>query len=221
MEDIVTEDRVELFNQWASTYERSIRGPRGFPFEGYSDVQATIVDLSHVTASMSVLDLGTGTGNLASLFAELGCNVYGVDFSESMLQQARTKVPTATFMLADLRTEFPSPAEGRFDRVVSAYVLHEFDPAARVAMLEGLFLKYLQPSGLLVIGDISFPSVRVRDGAKLRWKEKWDDAEYYWAEDETRELLTGKNMRVKYTQVSSCAGVYVFQLKTEDQGPPG
>src|ERR687896_168186 len=36
-----------------------------------------------------VLDLGTGTGSLARGFASRGCEVTGIDASESMLEEAR------------------------------------------------------------------------------------------------------------------------------------
>ncbi len=31
-------DRVELFNRWAESYDRSLLGASGFPFEGYHQV---------------------------------------------------------------------------------------------------------------------------------------------------------------------------------------
>jgi ubiquinone/menaquinone biosynthesis C-methylase UbiE len=43
--------------------------------------------------SQRVLHLGTGTGSLARGFAARGCEVTGVDVSESMLEEAKRLVP--------------------------------------------------------------------------------------------------------------------------------
>lgn len=50
------------------------------------------VDLAGVGAGSRVLDVATGTGDLAIEAAARGCEVVGTDFSEGMLERAREKV---------------------------------------------------------------------------------------------------------------------------------
>jgi putative AdoMet-dependent methyltransferase len=64
----------EDFDDWAESYDTSVSNDR-FPFTGYQDVMTQMVTLAQVRPGMSVLDLGTGTGNLAAGFARLGCNL--------------------------------------------------------------------------------------------------------------------------------------------------
>ncbi|MEZ0483768.1 class I SAM-dependent DNA methyltransferase [Fibrella aquatica] len=52
----------------------------------------------------SVLEIGCGTGHLASRFINAGYSYLGIDSSPEMLELARKRVPAAQFALADMRT---------------------------------------------------------------------------------------------------------------------
>src|SRR5213079_580107 len=55
------------------------------------------VDLAQVGPGSRVLDVATGTGDLAIELASRGAQVVGSDFSEGMLDRARRKAPQLTF----------------------------------------------------------------------------------------------------------------------------
>ncbi len=55
------------------------------------------VDLSGAGPGSRVLDVATGTGDLALALRERGADVVGMDFSEEMLALARRKAPDVTF----------------------------------------------------------------------------------------------------------------------------
>ncbi|MFS0837124.1 class I SAM-dependent methyltransferase [Paenibacillus sp. 1P03SA] len=90
-----------------------------------------VVDLLGPVEGESVLDLGCGTGSLAGQMALLGAEVTGVDFSETMIEEARQKYPELRFEVGDARTY----RSGRtFDAVFSNAALHwvpQADEAAR------------------------------------------------------------------------------------------
>jgi len=107
------------FDSWAETYDRSVAIDQ-FPFYGYGRLLDKVVSLSDAKPGMSILDLGTGTGNLALHLAALGCDLWCIDFSTPMLDKARKKLPTAHFILHDLRLPLPRDLPRLFDRIVSA-----------------------------------------------------------------------------------------------------
>ncbi len=202
--------RRELFDQWADSYDQSVGGPdESFPFAGYQEVHSLIVREAEAEPGMTVLDVGIGTGKLATHFQDLGCEVWGVDFSEEMLAKAGERLPDARLVRADVLGDWPAVLNRRFDRVASAYVLHEFDLDEKIGLLKRLVSEHLAPGGRIVVGDIAFDTQAARDEGHERWHSRWDDAEHYWAADETVAAAKHAGLNISYTQVSPCGGVFV------------
>jgi putative AdoMet-dependent methyltransferase len=218
----MSESREQLFDEWADSYDESLRRPAGFPFEGYERVLELVAERSGAESGMEVLDLGIGTGNLAALFLDLGCTVWGLDFSLKMLAKVHARFPQIELLKADIRGDWPIDVDRRFDRVVSAYVLHEFDLESKLRLLLKLLRDHVVEGGRVIVGDISFATRGARDEAQERlggtWNAEkevwegsiWDDDEHYWAADETIETLARAGMTACYEQVSFCGGVYVL-----------
>jgi putative AdoMet-dependent methyltransferase len=194
------------FDPWAETYDRDVVTYSDFPFAGYEQVLERVVARAEVRPGMDVLDLGTGTGNLAVRFAEKGCNLWCTDFSEPMLAKARAKLPQALFICHDLRVDWPGELDLRFDRIVSGYVFHHFELEKKVSLCKELITLRLVPEGRLVIADLSFPSQAALNEFKKGIPD-WED-EFYWLADESVLALTNAGLNVTYEQVSPCAGVY-------------
>ena len=206
-----TQDRIRLFDDWAAYYDRSVQSTNGFPFGGYEQVIGEVTRLAAAQPHMQILDLGTGTGNLAAQFVALGCSVWGVDFSSEMLSIARTKLPQARFVQGDLLGEWHDELHRCFDRIVSAYVLHHFGLAIKVSLLQQLAHQHLSDDGRIIIGDIAFSTVQARERAQGRWASLWDEDEHYWAADEAIATCEGAGLYATYRQVSSCGGVCVVK----------
>ncbi len=219
----MSEAREQLFDEWAASYDESVDGYSGFPFEGYEQVLDLIAKRARVEAGMDVLDLGIGTGNLSGRLLKFGCAVWGLDFSLKMLAKVHRKYPQIELLKADIKGDWPIDVDRHFDRVVSAYVLHEFDLRSKIRLLQKLACDHLVEGGRMVVGDISFLTRAARDEAEKRfsgtWDEKrqtwegslWDEDEYYWAADETVEALAAVGLAACYGQVSFCGGVYVIE----------
>ncbi|MED1437232.1 class I SAM-dependent methyltransferase [Aeribacillus composti] len=71
------------------------------------------------------IDLGCGTGDLAWKLYELGADVVGIDKSENMINQAKTKYPGLTFEVKDVLN---LGYRNEFDAVFSNAVLHWIKP---------------------------------------------------------------------------------------------
>lgn len=104
------------------------------------------------TAPADVLDVGTGSGHVACLLADLGHRVTGIDLAGGMLDIAREHAAARTnpprIMVGDaVAPPFP-PAS--YDAVVGRYVMWTLrDPAAAVAR----WVELLRPGGVVAMVD--------------------------------------------------------------------
>jgi putative AdoMet-dependent methyltransferase len=195
------------FDPWAATYDNDVAAQGTFPFDGYDRVLATVVRLAAPAPGMTVLDVGTGTGNLAVQLARSGCELWCSDFSEAMLAKAREKLPAAHFVLHDLRAPLPAELDRRFDCIVSAYVFHHFEIAKKVETARELATGHLAPDGKLIIADLSFANQQAMERYAASVGDVWEQ-EPFWLADQALQALSNAGLKVAYTPVSACAGVY-------------
>jgi 2-polyprenyl-3-methyl-5-hydroxy-6-metoxy-1,4-benzoquinol methylase len=96
-----------------------------------------------------VLDLGCGNGAVAGRFLDLGCEVVGVDLSESGIEVARRTWPSGRFEVLPADEDvLERLGEQPFDLVVSTEVIeHLYAPRSFV---QGAF-KALRPGGRFVL----------------------------------------------------------------------
>ena len=76
-----------------------------------------LLDAAGAQAGQTALDLCCGQGNVAEALVSRGCKVTGADFSPTMLEFARRRLPNAVFIEADAQ-DLPFQ-DGEFDLVVS------------------------------------------------------------------------------------------------------
>ncbi len=200
------------FDQWAASYDQSVITDAGFPFDGYSRVLRTIIDQAALPEGASVLDLGTGTGNLAGLFVGRKCAVWGLDFSDPMLDVARAKLPMVRFARVDIRAGWPPEFCRRYAGIVSGYTFHHFPLREKVAQVRRLLTEYLLPGGRVVIGDIAFQDAAEEDALRRALGDEWEQ-EYFWLADEALAAFAAAGIPARFTKISSCAGVFCFAVE--------
>ncbi len=104
----------EGFNRWAENYEKSLleSGRKNvYPFAGHIRLFEIIAGmvLEQEDQHPAILDIGFGTGVLTKMLYDGGCEVYGQDFSERMIEIAQEKMPQAHLYKGDLREGLVSP----------------------------------------------------------------------------------------------------------------
>lgn len=204
--------RQELFDRWSEYYDQCVLDDMQFPFQGYNKVLSEMVEQSEFSSDHVVLDVGIGTGNLARLFPLPSEQIWGIDFSENMLKKAREALPGIHLLRVDLlNRDWSGNINGPFDRILSSYTLHEFRDDIKCSILAKLSENLSEREGKIIIGDISFPDHEVFNEAHQHLKGYWDEDEYYWCAERMIDLLEGQGFDVQYSQVSSCAGVYVIR----------
>ncbi len=208
-------DNARLFDSWAARYDDAVQ-EESFPFIGYARVLEEITRLCAPRPGLVVVDMGTGTGELAKCLADKGCQVWGVDFSQKMLAEAEKKVPQGRWVQADLRHGWPSGLPDKIHCVVSSYALHHFPLDEKVRLL-ALWSERVAAGSAVIVGDIAFRTVQQRAEARHRWREMWDVGEFYWSADETLHVLEAVGLRGEYVQVSSCAGAFKIERDANSQ----
>jgi demethylmenaquinone methyltransferase / 2-methoxy-6-polyprenyl-1,4-benzoquinol methylase len=112
-------------------------------------------DLAALAPGDQALDVATGTGDLAVELAKRvapGGDVAGVDFSERMLELARTKAPSISFQLANaLALPFP---DSRFDAATVGFGARNFSDLER-GLLE--MARVVRRGGRVVVLEITAP----------------------------------------------------------------
>jgi SAM-dependent methyltransferase len=95
-----------------------------------------------------VADIGCGTGLLARVFLELGCEVTGIEPNREMREAGERILAGAPgFQMTDGRAEATGLASCSFDFITAGQAFHWFDPPAASAE----FHRILRPEGWLVL----------------------------------------------------------------------
>jgi putative AdoMet-dependent methyltransferase len=119
---------------------------------------ACIKDLLHINSSDRILEIGTGTGELALYLSNFCREVVAVDVSPAMIEFARQKAgehrkSNIRFQIAGFLTYEDEEA---FDGIVTQLALHhlpDFWKAAALQRLHGL----LKKDGKLYVRDVVYP----------------------------------------------------------------
>ncbi len=146
------------FNQWAKSYDEDVikaAQADNWIFRDYDRVLDKVVEYCDLAGNSysSVLDIGVGTGNLASRFLSRGMQVIGVDPSEEMRNICQQKHPYIMVVDGDfLKIPLYLP---HVDLIVSAYAFHHLTAAEKAEAVR-VMKRFLKPKGRAVIADLMF-----------------------------------------------------------------
>jgi SAM-dependent methyltransferase len=133
----VTPPATGSFDELAETYDRF---RTGYAPEVYDAI------IRHgLKPPAHVIDVGCGTGLVSAELVARGCTVTGVDVSEPMLERARARVPSATFIAS--RAEKLPFDDATFDAATSAQAFHWFDQGHALAEAA----RVVRPGGVIAV----------------------------------------------------------------------
>ncbi len=203
------------FDLWANGYDTSVNASEEsneYPFAGYKDVLNYIYNQIRKQSGVNLLDIGFGTGILTTQLYNVGCNVTGIDFSSNMIDIAKQKMPNATLINWDFSNGLSDEIKNNnFDYIISTYAIHHLTDKEKINFLKSLS-PLLNTEGKILIGDVSFENRNELEESEEKYKESWDNEEFYFVADEIREILNNKYYCM-YTKISHCAGVLTVTNK--------
>jgi SAM-dependent methyltransferase len=189
-------------------------GIEGTQYLAFRDIPTLIRDYAGSIAA--ALDYGCGAGRSTRFLKRLGLNVVGVDVSDEMLEQARSKDRSGEYhRISSGHLPFE---DSSFDLVFSSFVFLE---VSRIEEIEGILKEMKRvlrkdgtiifvtasseaPKGAWVSLSYAFPEndKPLRSGDTIRLLIKDIDVtlyDYYWSEDD-------------YTQAAERAGLMLAKL---------
>ncbi|MBC8591173.1 class I SAM-dependent methyltransferase [Wansuia hejianensis] len=196
------------FDLWADGYDKSVQLSEEndeYPFAGYKDVLNTIYNIVHKREKAKILDIGFGTGILTKKLYDDGYEIYGIDFSQKMIEIAKEKMPLASLIKYDFSKGLPEEIkDNSFDYIISTYAMHHLEDEEKNEFIEKLE-NYLNKDGKIIIGDIAFKTRELLEKCKTNYNEYWDEEEVYFVFEELKESLFDKN--INFIEISHCSGV--------------
>lgn len=194
------------FDLWADNYDESVKDSdeeNSYPFAGYRDVLNRIYQRVLEKEGAVVLDIGFGTGFLTSRLYERGCEVWGQDFSEKMIELAQEQMPQAHLYQGDFSRGLAEPLlQNTYDFIIATYSLHHLNQEEKVKLIQCL-RRLLSPQGEILIGDVAFPGYEEQEECRVASGDEWDPDEIYFVYEEMKKDFP----EIRFEKFSYCAGI--------------
>lgn len=158
-----------------------------------------------------ILEIGVGTGNLASKFLNNNYHIIGIDQSREMLLVAKQKYPKLKVRLGEfLKIPYDNKC---FDIIISTYAFHHLNENEKVVAIQEM-LRVLKDNGMIVIGDLMFKSKddekNILSELSKKQVEEIKD-EYYSHIDFLENELKKYNKKLEYRKIDKFN--YIIQAK--------
>lgn len=194
------------FDLWADGYDKAVGlsdEEQTYPFAGYKGVLTRVYQVVTAKNNAKILDIGFGTGTLTTKLYEQGCEVWGQDFSQRMLELASSKMPKSHLYQGDFSQGLAEPLlHNSYDFIIATYSLHHLTDDNKIRLIQSL-LDLLKNDGVILIGDVAFPSRQDLEQCRALAGDEWDNEEFYFVYDELQKIFP----KIEFEQISHCAGV--------------
>ncbi len=195
---------VELFDNWAESYDHSVSGKDLEYYEvfsNYDEILQTVAD----RVKGNIAEFGVGTGNLTLKLLEKGNQVVGFEPSSIMREKAQEKLIHATIVNGDFlefQTDMP------IDAFVSTYAFHHLTDAEKAEAVSK-YSSLLAKNGKVVFADTVFECEATKVEVIQSSKKKGFlnlaqdlETEYYTTIPVLRRIFEANGFSVQFKQLN-------------------
>lgn len=180
---------IASFDRWAKLYDPFLSL---FRLKG---VRRKTVDMSGVRPGDRVLDVCTGTGDVALQFAKRCNDVTGIDLSAEMLAIARSKDSQGKVRFLQMDATKLDFADKEFDVSSISFALHDMPPEVREEALREIGRV---TRGKIVIVDYNPPPSRLLRALYIAVASLWESKYVLdFARSDLEGLLAGCGLKVE------------------------
>ena len=194
------------FDLWADGYDADVGisdDDNEYPFAGYKNILGSIYSTIMSKKNATVLDIGFGTGTLATKLYKNSCTIYGQDFSSRMVEIALEKMPNAHLYQGDFAQGLVEPLQSlSYDFIVATYSIHHLTDEQKIVFLKDL-LNHLNDGGKILIGDVAFETREEFDAVREEVGNEWDEEEFYCIAEELKTEFPSLN----FEKITFCSGI--------------
>lgn len=198
-----------LFDSWADAYDQTVYDQKGEYHEVFDNYQGileeTVIEIAKYPGA-TVLDIGSGTGNLAYIAKLADYNVIGIDPNKKMREISKEKFPNIDFVEGGF-LNIPQ-GNNSIDAIISSYAFHHLsDEDKKLAAL--LFSTKLKANGKVIIADTMYSSENdkitfIEDSIGKNYTSLAEDleTEFYTTHQVLTEIFTYAGFSVAYKQMN-------------------
>ena len=210
---MVGQEKKWNFDQyrWLEDYDNRMRGLERLR---YDETLAEVVRQSLAEEGDLILDVGTGTGNLAVEFLEKGCQVIGLDPSVKLLKMAEQKVAewNGRFEIRLCENPFLDIPffSDTFHVIASTYAIHHITDDVKWLAIQEM-KRVLRPDGRIIIGDVMFRDAADKARALAEYSDMED--EYQPMLDSFRKMFADAGFVAETKQIADTVWIVRAELR--------
>ncbi|MGG3798772.1 class I SAM-dependent methyltransferase [Metabacillus fastidiosus] len=208
---------LDVFDKWASYYDDTVTGADDEyreVFKNYPSILEQVASLAYG----SVLEFGTGTGNLTEKLIKKGYKVTGIEPSAAMRKIALKKLKgKATILDGDFLNFRVSYS---FNSIVSTYAFHHLTDKEKAEAV-ALYGKLLKRGGKIVLADTMYPTNKeytqaIEDAKAAGFLNLAKDlqTEFYTTIPYLQEIFTGNKFSAVFQRCNDFVWI-INAVKTE------
>lgn len=209
------------FDRLASKYDYKIKKAaeqNDWMYRKYFKILHKILECSGINKDKNIkaVDIGTGTGNLASLFIKQGVKIIGIEPSKKMRAIARKKIKN-TPVLKGHFLDIPLKDKS-IDLIVSSLAFHHLTESEKTCAITEM-KRVLKPKGKIVIADLMFRNKeckkKIKEELIRKGKQDMIDAindEYYGLFDSLKKKFIHAGFRFKGERLTKFVWIFYASL---------